>query len=372
MKKNLHYWIMMLLSIILLSSCGGLKAKQVNILDYVELEFDGLDTNGNVSFVVDHDAVLMDIIGAKNPEEYEKRLEKLYNKDNETYFTLMELDSKYNITIDKNKELSNGDKITLTVEVEEDAKDFLENGKKEFTVDGLESPEIIASTDVEKHIVTYFIGANGRGYIQTENTFNNELNELDFTVDNDGKLSNGDKVELKLIEEDGATRAIDLGYKLEDDFKVEIEVEGLVEFPEKAEDIKNLKDIKRMIKELAEEIFQDGFGKTYEIKQEVLLYRQFDDEIEPEQNLLDDKVSIDLKTNGSLIALYSVKEYDEYSKEEEKFIAKVGYENLALEKNGKVNVAEMISVGGEYSNRETRSLETVQQIYEGNGYEVVK
>lgn len=373
MKRRIGYIVFILLLLMLLSACSSEEVSQVNVLDHVEVEYEGLDSDGTASFEVDRRAVLMGLFGVEDSDTYEEKLLKLYNKDEETYDVIQDLGSMYEVTIDKDEGLSNGDIVTLSVSVEAPAANLIESTEKEFTVEGLEEPEIITSEEVKKHVVPYFIGANGKGFVQIENTFKNELKQIDFTVENDGQLSNGDKVELIINEESDSITPIDYGYKFEDNFKVEVEVEDLVAFAEKAEDIKNLKDIKQMIDERANEVFKDDVLNKYKFEQELLLYRQFDDEIEPHTSLFGGGMKIDVETNGSIVALYSVKQYDAYDdKLESEYIATVGYENLAIDEDGSVNVADMVDISSKYEREESKSLKTLQQIYEGNGYEVVK
>lgn len=357
-----------------LASCSNVKLNKVNPSENIVVEYEGLDTIGKVSYWVDVNAIVMEVVGAKDEDELTEKLNKIYEKDEETYSILVNLTSFFEITADKGEELKNGDKINLTVKVDPVAKDFLETGTKEFIVEGLEEPKKITSDEVKKHIVTYFIGADGRGYAVKENTFNNDLIDLDFTVKNNGKLSNGDKVALTLSEE--SVRPIDLGYKLEDEFLVELEVKGLIKFAESPEDIKNFKDIKRMIEERANELFQDSILSKYELKQEVLLYRQFDTSEEaniPVTYMFSDRAEIEIDTNGSLVALYKVKEYDSLKQESKgEYIVDIGYENLVIDKEGKVNVADMIPIGDKYIREKNKSIETLTQLYEGNGYTVVK
>lgn len=365
MRKKIISIALFTLFILLFTSCGK---KTVNLTDYLEVSFEGLNTNGTVNYYVEDVQAIAEAYGIETVD-FESEMMTLYEKKPETAAEINELFSSYSVTIDKEDELSNGDTITVTITVDEDIK-TLKGGEKEFTVEGLEEPEIIKSEDVKKHIIVDFIGANERGQARIENTFNNELANVPFKIEDDGKLTNGKQAKLIVDEED--TLLIDYGYKLEDDFEVTYDIEGLTEFAKDVSDIKNYKDIKQMIDEEKNKNYADSDWDIlphFDVKEEVVLYRQFNNEDEDEGFYTDYT-----ETHGSLVVLYTVTTYRNKTDKQEKnvdqeFIAAIGYRNLALDDKGNVNVSKMINTFDEEDS--SYSLNTIKQIYEGNGYEVV-
>lgn len=366
MKKAGLIFVLSILTILTLGACSSVKS--VDLTDYIEVSFDGMDTVGYANYYVDDYEAVVDRSGFK-PEDFETEMIKLVEKKPEKAEEINALFSQYNVSIDKEENLSNGDKVKVTVTVDEDAKG-VKGGEKEFTVEGLEEPEELTAEDVKKHIIVDFVGANERGSARIENTFNDDLAYIDFTVENNGELTNGDEAILTINEEE--TSLIENGFKLAEDFNVTYEVKGLHEFAAKAEDISNIQDVKRMITEEVNKAYPKesdwNFSTVYDVNEEVALYRQFNDEDE-------DSYSSETEQHGSFVVLYTIKEYDNMDSKKEKdvydeYVVMQGYRNLELDDNGKVNVSKMIEISDTQDS--SYSLDTVQQIYEGNGYEVAK
>lgn len=367
MKKFGLLFLLSIITILSLAACGS--AKSVDLMDYVEVSFDGMDTYGYADYYVNDYEAVVERSGFK-PEDFEEEMIKLVEKKPEKAEEINALFTQYNVSIDQEEGLSNGDKVTVTITVDEDAKG-VKGGEKEFTVEGLEEPELLTAKEVEKQVIVDFVGANERGSARIENTFSGDLSSLTFTVENNGELSNGDNVQLVVNEEEDPL--IDYGYKLEDDFNVSFEVKGLQEFAKKAEDIANIDDVKRMI---TEEVTKDypkdsdwGFTRVYDVKEEVALYRQFDEADE------DDYYDTDLEDNGSFVVLFTITEYSDVDAKKDKdvneeYVIMQGFRNLMLDEDKKVNVSKLISQ--QKTEDSSYSLDTVQQIYEGNGYEQVE
>lgn len=362
MKKGLLL-ILSVAFIVVLSACGG--PKSVNLLDYVEVSFEGMDTDGRAYYYVDEYNAVVERSGF-NPEKFEEEMIKLVDKNPGKAADINALYSAYTLSIDSEENLSNGDKVIVTVTVGDDAKG-IKGGEKEFTVEGLEEPEVLTMEEVKKHVIVDFVGANERGNARIQNTLPGELSYIDFTVENDGALSNGDTAKLIIDEEYNSL--IDYGYKLEEGFEATYDVKDLQYFAKTADEIANLTDIKRMIGEEVNKRYQKesdwNFDYVYDVKEEVMLYRQFDDE----------DSYYDGEGHGSFVVLYSITEYNNTAAKKDKdpsqtFIAMEGYRYIELNEDGKANVSKIITQRQSEDN--SYSLETVQQIYEGNGYEVVK
>lgn len=95
------------------------------------------------------------------------------------------------------RNLSNGDKVTLIFKFTGEAADVFKSCKKSIKVKGLKEVE---GVDVFKNVKITFNGMSGNGSVKIETTTNDEfINALNFetaTSVNNGKLSNGDKVEI--------------------------------------------------------------------------------------------------------------------------------------------------------------------------------
>lgn len=297
MKKGLIF-ILSVAFVVVLSACGG--PKSINLLDYVEVSFEGMDTAGQVNYYVDDYNAIVDRSGFK-PEKFEEEMIKLVEKKPEKAAEINSLYNVYSVSIDSVENLANGDKVIVTVTVDEDAKG-VKGGEKEFTVEGLEEPEILTMEEVKKHVIVDFVGANERGNARIQNTLPGDLSYIDFTVENDGALSNGDTAKLIIDEEYDSL--IDYGYKLEEGFEVTYDVKDLQYFAKTADEIANLTDIKRMIGEEVNKRYQKesdwNFDYVYDVKEEVMLYRQFDDE----------DSYYDGEGHGSFVVLYSITEYN--------------------------------------------------------------
>lgn len=353
--------ILAILTISLLSACGS---KSVDLMDYVEVSFEGVDSLGRASYSVDIDGAIAELYDL-SPEPTEAEMAEVLG-DPDLMREIERAYDSYEISLDKDENLSNGDTVTVIIAVDEEKSKGLKGGEKEFTVEGLQEPEVITTEEVEKHIVIDFIGSSGRGRARVENTFNNELSSLEFEVENDGQLTNGDQVTLA-IDEEFERELLNEGYKLEDGFNPTYEVKGLNVFAEKAEDIKNLDDIKRMIEEEAKRDYNENpewnFEAMYKLKEELFMYRQFDEENN------DSGWSGDESTDGALVGVYSVEEYNNKEDKElqDEFIYIVGFNNTRLDDNNEVNVSKMNKISDVKDN--TYSLETVIQLYEGRGFE---
>lgn len=352
MVKKIVVGFTMVLGAILLSACGG---KAVDMTDFVEVEFNGMDTQGYVDYYVDFNELYKEVLDYDETEDV---------PDDETEEAMSEISEMYKISADNEEELSNGDTVTVKVSVKEDNDYKISGGEKEFTVEDLEEPEQLTSKEVEDKLVINFSGSNGAGKASIESTFNGDLSNLDFEVENDGKLENGKEANI-VLEDGGDSYLSDIGYVTEDDFSPSFEVEGLEEIPETAQDIKNYEDVERMIEEEANRRNDKGLFK-FKVKLEKMMYRQFN-----ENDGNGDGMYSSDNYDGNMIGIYTVKKYedDEKGKLRSEFTDIIGYSNLVLDENDEVNVAEMKEISDRKD--DSYSLESVLKLYEGYGYDYV-
>lgn len=362
--------IVSLLLILLLAACSGSKVNKVDLLDYVDVEFSGIDTIGEASFSMDAESAMMDLLNADNDIEIKDTLDELKESDPELYEKVVNLDDYFEISLSESEDLTNGDTINLVLHTS-DQVDFIKDDEKEITVEGLEELEELTSEEVKEHVIFETIGADGRGHVIVRNNLADGLDSIEFTVENNGELKNGDQAKVVLAEEEEET-LLNRGYKLEDDFNVEVKIEDLPVFPKEAKEINNLDDILRMIDERIEDDFTDQLNiYTYDKEKELTLYRQFDDEVELEEKYWADEYHYEIERFGSIVVLYTIteKRNDEVN---EKFIVQYGYTNLEIDEDGNVDVGNMKSTGSQYSREHSKSVETIKQLYESDGYDVVE
>lgn len=360
-KKKHFYRLVLIFSLgIILSGCSSAK----DLSEYVEVEFNGIDTKGTVDYYVDteklyKDTLDFDVNVSNQPDE--KTVEEINN-----------MNEAIEVKIDKTENLSNGDKVEIIADVDGDKTKKIKSGKKTIEVKNLDEPKWLTNEEVEKKLVVNFNGVSGRGEVQIDNVLDSPLDQLEFTVENDGKLKNGDKVNV-VLSKDEEDQLLQEGYLLEQDFAPTFEVKGLSIVAEEATDISNLEDIKRMIDEKVKRDYQDfdpdkSWGSKYEIKEEKLMYRQF----ENESSNSDEPSSWDSSNNGNLIKIFSVKEYTGGSEGElnDSFTVVVGYTDIILDEESEANLAEMKEITDEKD--DTYSLESVIKMYEAYGYTEVK
>ncbi|MGX7013651.1 lipoprotein [Vagococcus silagei] len=340
-------------SVFLLSGCSSTK----DLSNYVEVEFTGMNSEGMAIATVDTDKLNKDLFNYESDSDFldekaQKEMEVVYNS--------------YKIKLDKSENLSNGDKVNITVSVNQDKTKKIKSGKKEVVVKGLEEPKKLTSKEVEKALVINFNGTSGRGEAQIDNTFDAPLYNIEFKIKNDGKLKNDEQAKVAITKDLKQSLSI-IGYALEEKFDPTFEVKGLDHVAAKVTDISNLDDIKQMIDEEAKRNYEDSeYLFKYDISLNKMMYRQFFKE-----NSKEDTGSY-TNADGNLIGIYTIKQYTAGtdSKLEDTFTAIIGFSNIVLDENNKVNVAEMENISTKKD--KTYSLDSVTKLYEGFGYSEVK
>lgn len=126
---------------LLLSSCGADSQAKIdtedgvtNILDYVTVDFNGKNGDGTAYVNVDYDGIEIEMVGG---EDKIKQLEDL--SELTKYINAV---SSISFSIDKNKGLSNGDQIIVSVTFDSSAAEsagviFGDQKSKTFEVKGL-------------------------------------------------------------------------------------------------------------------------------------------------------------------------------------------------------------------------------------------
>lgn len=354
--KKIKLVTILAISLFLLGACNNAE----ELTDHVYISFSGMNGHGEADYGIDFDSLYSKLAEEDNVEAEEE----IMHSDGDAI----------KVKIDKEEGLSNDDVINLTIDVDnDDIKSFV-GGEKEYTVEGLEDPIEVTTKEVEKGIVVNFLGASGQGTSQIDSTLSSPLNNIDFSIENDGKLENGDKAKITLDKE-AENLLQQEGYVLEEGFNPTVEVKGLDIVAGKAEDIKNLDDIKRMVDEEAKRKYKNSdqaFNyRFYEIKKQNLMYRQFED-LDSDEDSSGYYENDNSHKNGTLIGIYSVSEYSDKEKKEldSEYTAIIGFNNIILDEDNKTNVAKMEEFDDMYD--DTYSLESIIQLYEGKGYTKLK
>ncbi|WP_016896472.1 hypothetical protein [Aerococcus viridans] len=366
MKKHWKLFGLLGIGLFVLMGCG----QKVDLAEHAEIVFDGMDTNGYATYDVITDELLTTMFDY-NPA---LQLEQQFDSDEmqEFHTALYELDSGVSMAIDKYDNLSNGDEVTLTVTVDEGLTDKYKSGTKTVTVSGLEEPEVLTSKDVQSKLIVNFNGYSGRGYAQIDNLLDDSLSSVNFSIAEDGKLSNGKTAKIEITPEFEES-VFNAGYKLEDNFDVGFEVKGLNEIASSPDGIANIDDVVRMIDEALIRNLKNNmsFMVNYsEYEPEATMYRQFDEENgDFEDYGYDEGYGYNEEGQGVLLKIYTIKDfYDDELRET--YTYALGYSDLTLDENKNVNVSTI----SDYEERwdDTYSLESVIKMYEAKGYSQVE
>lgn len=241
MKKNLSLktiGLAMLIATLMLiiAGCG----KNVNLEDMFDVEFEGVDGYGTASV---NFSKLDDWL---DNQVYKERAGKSEKSKREAAKIANDIGYHILYELDQEDHLSNGDKVTLSVKVEEEAiKKYgyeLKGFKKEFTVEGLKKA---TEVDVFEGLKIEFTGAEPAG--SAEITDKPELPfNVEYSLDKDEGLSNGEKVKVVAEYDDYAVSSEGMAVKSDEK---EYEVSGLPVYLTKAEQLtdENLKPTKDWI-----------------------------------------------------------------------------------------------------------------------------
>lgn len=366
MKKLMRRLSTAGVAIALIATLTGCLGRE-DVVDYVSVKFDGYNTAGAADFTVDKklykDALGVDI------SDSSPRTSKDADK-------VSQLQRAIHVSLNKTSGLSNGDKVTVTVSVDEDKADDVQGGAKTIEVSGLQEPQRLTNEEAEKHLVLNFSGVNGRGSVKMDNTFDKPFSSVNFKVENDGKLSNGDTAKVGVSDKD-KEKLLTHGYALQDDFAPSFEVKGLAVTAADATDIANRDDITRMIDEGIHRKYKDfdagrSYGHRYEISDAKLMYRQFEKESDTSGGSGSGWFSSGAPKNGTLLKIVTVKRFSggAEAKLEESKTAIFGFTNIFLDDQKKANVADIDEISDQKD--DTYSLESVIKLYEGYGYTEVK
>lgn len=205
-----------------LTGCGGSK---VDVTDYLTVNFSGVDGQGNAVCNVDSVSLEQALAGDDDGEISQEELEKL------GWITQFEM--TMTCDLDKDSELSNGDKVTVTVSYDKDLakenKVTVTGETKEFEVEGLKEPievDAFASDifDTDNGVTLEYSNVAPIASLTITNKSASEPESLiTYTADKTSNISNGDQI---TITAELPANAANEGYVLKESEKT-ITVEGL-------------------------------------------------------------------------------------------------------------------------------------------------
>lgn len=208
------------------------KKNVILLTDYVHIDsVTGADGYGHLAYSFDSYSVYQKLAGmdVKN----DKDAEALFSEENllkaEKIMTVLE---GVTVTADKNDNLSNGDKVTLTVSFDNPTKEKLDfelrGGEISYTVEGLAEglPFDPFSEDI---ISVAFTGASGSGEAIIGLVSGDDIYKaVTYSFSNNYNLSNGDEVVLTAVFDQQYFAA--LGYAVPDQCSKTYIVSGLKDF----------------------------------------------------------------------------------------------------------------------------------------------
>lgn len=208
------------------------KKNVILLTDYVHIDsVTGADGYGHLEYSFDSYSVYQKLAGmdVKN----DKNAEALFSEENllkaEKIMTVLE---GVTVTADKNDNLSNGDKVTLTVSFDNPTKEKLDfelrGGQISYTVEGLAEglPFDPFSEDI---ISVAFTGASGSGEAIIGLVSGDDMYKaVTYSFSNNYNLSNGDEVVLTAVFDQQYFAA--LGYAVPDQCSKTYIVSGLKDF----------------------------------------------------------------------------------------------------------------------------------------------
>lgn len=234
MPKNMVIGIVAVVLVLIVIVCVSVNARNtIDLNKYLTIETTGYDGYGSANVSIDWDAI---------EEKYGSRL-KLKSVDKDEYGGLTGLISpmdvvQYSISVqlDPSTDLSNGDKISYTWDVNDDIADAINCKLKykdgDYTVSGLEK---VGTFDAFADLEVAFSGVAPNGVADLNYT-GSELNYYDFSCDKTSELSNGDTVTVTISDSVVDGCAARLG-KVPETLEKEYTVDGLDSYVMKLDEI---------------------------------------------------------------------------------------------------------------------------------------
>ncbi|WP_125573493.1 hypothetical protein [Levilactobacillus huananensis] len=256
------------------------------------------------------------------------------SEDGEKLSKISQWYKETSVTVSKSGNLSNGDTVTLKVDTGNDKSNPIKPESKTFKVKGLEKIKTIATSSLFKELKVSFTGFNGRGQTVVKSQNSDWKSANDLTVENNGHLSNGDKVKIKAP--DGFFDDDDKNFTGNDYFTVKVHgLKPLTKF-------KNIREVQKLTDALIDkEYSSDDFSDYVNTFQSMYLVPYTDDDA--------DALSEDVTVNrigdysGTQLlevdVLYSVLDKDDEDAKPDTY--KVSLTELKYDSKGNINISKL-------------------------------
>lgn len=203
-KKVLFGGIGAIIAIIAIVVAVLTATPTINLDKYTTVSYSGYDTYGTATVTVDWDKIEKDYKGKiKYTSKAKDSLNQLGTLGQlaTSYDPVNELSALVSYSLDKNSQLSNGDKVKVTWKVDNTLEDYLKcnikyNNDKEYKVEGLEE---LKKVDIFKNVTVTFSGLSGEGEAKVE--YKDDDLSYYLTVDKTYDLSNGDEVTISMSDD---------------------------------------------------------------------------------------------------------------------------------------------------------------------------
>lgn len=206
-------WISIAIAIILIIGIiYYVNNKKTNILtdDNINIQFNGWNGEGTATYdsetvsrqmikIMAQKAKLGDYLTSEvtsgdistNSEQFAS----LSDEDKDKLTKVNRWISETTIKINKESDLKNGDKVTISLTTNDDKTNPIKADSKSYTVKGLKKVKSVSTKSILSQLKASFVGFNGTGQIILSSK-SKQLNNESFTVKKNGSLSNGDTVKV--------------------------------------------------------------------------------------------------------------------------------------------------------------------------------
>lgn len=221
-------------AVLIVIICMVVNAKPtINLNDYLIIETEGYDGYGTATASIDWDAV-EEKYGEK--VSFTSNFKSTHDSLDNLLSPVAGLQYYVNVKLDRSDELSNGDKITYTWQVDEEyaanVKCRMKCEDGTYDISGLTE---VGSFDAFADLEVTFSGIAPDGTADV-NYYGTKLSSYDFTCDKYSDLSNGDTVKVSIVNADPEYYAKYCGM-IPEAFEKEYTVEGLSSYVAKLSEI---------------------------------------------------------------------------------------------------------------------------------------
>lgn len=368
----------MSLSVVMISACSQKKS----VLDDVKVKYEGYSGHG-IAYLDNKklNSNMVDVF-AKKLKLDDYLTEKL--KSNELNAEALESEATSDerdklvkverwvkdtrVRVSKAQNLKNGDKYVVTIKTG-DKENPIKSESKTYIVKGLKKTKKVTAKDIAKDLNVQAYGYNGKGLIAI--TSKKYKSEVMFHIKNNGSLSNGDKVTIKLPSEFTDYEKFDFRGKKEFTYTVQ----GLKELSA----TKDLDEIKKVTDSMVNDEYPYGeyekyvntFINMYFVPTSA--YSDYSDEKDTSVEL-NDKSGLEAsrKDKITIAVLYTVKDdYDEDDEADDSNtrVVEVTVGNVSIE-GDHTNIDSIDTEDDGKVSTQDSSLEVLQHNLAANGIKV--